>query len=267
MRAELHKYHGNGNDFILIDNRTGFLDNISKKTVAALCHRRFGVGADGLILLNKSRDYGFEMKYFNSDGNESTMCGNGGRCILKFAHELGIISEESEFLAIDGPHRGVIKKDGTVMLKMKDVATFKTRGNDFIIDTGSPHYVRFVKKADAINVKEEGRKIRNQPSFKREGINVNFVEVTNGKLKVRTYERGVEDETYSCGTGVVASSLISSAKKGDKSGKHAVKLSTPGGDFRVIFSRGNNESFYDIWLIGKAEFVFKTEIELKNFSG
>ena len=265
MRVDFHKYHGNGNDFILIDNRTGFLNDINQKSIKYLCERRFGIGADGLILLNKSTEYDFEMKYYNSDGNESTMCGNGGRCIVKFASMLGLIGNSTQFLAIDGLHEGAIEKSGIVKLKMQDVSSFSEKEGDFIINTGSPHYVKFIEKIDSVDVKTEGKKIRCQPEFEQDGINVNFVESDDGKFKVRTYERGVEDETFSCGTGIVAVALVGSLKNGKEGSIQEVQLETQGGSFVVAFLR-ENRAFSNIWLIGDAKFVFKGEAELDNFS-
>ena len=262
MKIRFHKYHGNGNDFIMIDNRDGKLTDLAKDKIHQLCHRRFGIGADGLILLNDCKDYDFEMKHYNSDGNESTMCGNGGRCIVSFARKLGLIKDSAKFLAIDGPHEGLIEKNGIVKLKMKDVEGVKSEGDVFILNTGSPHYVKFINNVEQINVAEEGRKIRNLPDFAREGINVNFVEKINGKLKLRTYERGVEDETYSCGTGVVASALSASISDRKKDEIIETELETPGGDFMVTFDRKKDDSFTNVWLIGGAEFVFEGEIEI-----
>lgn len=261
MKVEFHKYHGNGNDFILIDNRGGVANDFSKKTIAALCHRRFGIGADGLILLNKSAQYDFEMKYYNADGNESTMCGNGGQCMMKYARELEIIKNKATFLAIDGVHEGQIGKNGTVVLRMKDVSFVRRSGKDYIVNTGSPHYVKFAANIHHINVSSEGRKIRNWKEFAREGINVNFVEVRDGKLEVRTYERGVEDETLSCGTGVVAAALTGALKLGKKEGRHTIRVETPGGPFTVTFVK-TARGFSDILLKGEAQFVFKGEIEV-----
>jgi len=265
MRAEFHKYHGNGNDFIMIDNRKGVLNGLSHHLIESLCHRRFGIGADGLILLNKSQGYDFEMKYYNSDGRESTMCGNGGRCIIKFARGLGLIGSRTRFLAVDGIHEGVMEKSGIVKLKMSDVPSWKMHGNDYVINTGSPHYVKFVKNLDALDVKEAGSKIRNKPEFKKEGINVNFVEAAKGKLNVRTYERGVEDETLSCGTGIVASALVSSLKNGKQNATQKIHLDSPGGKFAVTFVK-TSKGFSGIWLIGGATLVYKGEIDLNFFS-
>jgi len=266
VKVEFFKYHGNGNDFILIDNRRGRVSHLSQKAIAALCDRRFGIGADGLILLNKSRKYDFEMEYYNSDGRESTMCGNGGRCMIRFAKELGMIKDKADFLAVDGPHEGIIGENGRVMLKMNDVATIKKMGAEYVINTGSPHLVKFVKSVNQINVSGEGRKIRNRAAFAKEGVNVNFVEITKGKLKVRTYERGVEDETLSCGTGVVAAALVSSIKLGKANGKQRIIVETPGGKLEVTFVKESLQSFSDIWLIGGAEFVYRGEIPIEGIS-
>lgn len=261
MKLRFYKYHGNGNDFILIDNRSGQVKNLSRSTVEKLCHRRFGIGADGFILMNKSAQYDFEMQYFNSDGRESTMCGNGGRCMVQFAADLGLAQNKTRFLAIDGPHEGVIGTDKSISVKMIDVKGFEQKGVDYVINTGSPHYVKFVSNVDGINVSDAGKKIRNEAEFAREGINVNFVEENADALKVRTYERGVEDETYSCGTGVVAAALVSSVRQKKNNGQHTVRLSTPGGEFEVSFQK-MNEHFSDIWLTGGVEFVFEGDIEL-----
>ncbi len=261
-KIEFHKYHGNGNDFIIIDNRQNQIPSLSVSTIKNLCHRRFGIGADGLILMNQKKDYDFEMKYYNSDGNESTMCGNGGRCIIKFAQDLGIIKERAKFLAIDGPHEGVIGKNGVIMLKMKDVPSFRKKDDDFVIDTGSPHYIKFALNVGELNVLSEGKKIRYQSEFIKEGINVNFVEEKNGKLNVRTYERGVEDETLSCGTGVVASALAGSLKSNSETGRQDVFLETPGGSFEVTFVKRDDGSFSDIWLVGGAQLVYKGEFSI-----
>lgn len=264
MKLHFYKYHGNGNDFILIDNRDEVIKNLPKQVVEKLCHRRFGIGADGLILMNRSKEYDFEMQYYNSDGRESTMCGNGGRCMVQFAGDLGIIKNKTSFLAIDGPHDGIIGSDKSISIKMIDVKTFEKKDSDYVINTGSPHYVKFVGDVDAINVSSEGKAMRNQSDFIKEGINVNFVEEGSDKLKVRTYERGIEDETLSCGTGVVASALISSVKQEKSEGRQTVNLTTPGGTFEISFVK-KNEGFSDIWLKGGVEFVFEGEVDLKKF--
>ncbi|MGE0636811.1 MAG: diaminopimelate epimerase [Bacteroidia bacterium] len=254
-----YKYQGTGNDFIMIDNRDKkFVADLP--TIKKLCDRRFGIGADGLILLENVKDYDFSMVYFNSDGNESTMCGNGGRCITAFAAFLGVIKKNANFIAIDGGHEAEIYDSGIVSLKMKDVSVIEKSVNDFILDTGSPHFVRFVDKISDVDVFSEGRKIRRSERFAAKGINVNFVELKDGILNVRTYERGVEDETLSCGTGVTASALaVASADL--VNGKEECLIAVPGGSLKVKYKK-QEKSFIDIWLEGPAEFVFKGEIEL-----
>ena len=262
-----YKYQGTGNDFIMIDNRDKkFSPNLS--AIKKLCDRRFGIGADGLILLENAKGYDFSMVYFNSDGAESSMCGNGGRCITAFAAFLGIIKNNAKFIAIDGGHEAKILENalpagrqGIVSLKMKDVSAIEKSGNDFILDTGSPHFVRFVDKVSDVDVFNEGRKIRQSERFVKKGINVNFVELKDGVLNVRTYERGVEDETLSCGTGVTASALAV-ALAGLANGKDECKIVVPGGNLKVKYKIQEVNSFTDVWLEGPAAFVFKGEIEL-----
>lgn len=259
MLIHFYKYQGTGNDFILIDDRQHNFSALTQQQISFLCDRRFGIGADGLILLQQEKNYDFKMKYFNADGNESTMCGNGGRCIVKFAHDLNIISEKTCFIAIDGPHDAEVAHN-LIRLKMKDVSEVKQIDNDFILNTGSPHYVTLVEDANEVNVFFEGKKIRNSAPFKAEGINVNFVEKTADGITVRTYERGVENETYSCGTGVVASAIVNSMNSNNESNKVAVR--TLGGNLSVELNK-KEKGFENIWLIGPAEYVFKGEIELK----
>ena len=219
MTLRFYKYHGTGNDFILIDNRD---DSFKPLTglIAQLCHRRFGIGADGLIMLNNSPGFDFGMRYFNADGHESTMCGNGGRCAVAFADYLSLALKKSRFLAADGEHSGfILGLDGNasmVRLSMNDVNGYQNRGKDFILNTGSPHLVRFIKEVEKTDVVKEGRALRYLSDFQPGGINVNFVEEREGHIFVRTYERGVEDETLSCGTGVTASSLAYALSKDQK---------------------------------------------------
>lgn len=258
MTVKFYKYQGTGNDFILIDNRAGGLDHTTTEQIRRLCDRRFGIGADGLIFLQNRTGYDFEMVYFNSDGNESSMCGNGGRCLIQFAHDLGLIATHCRFMAIDGEHEGEIRPDKTVVLKMKDVSTIETYQNDFVLNTGSPHYVRFVKDAAQVSIVEEARKVRYSERFGKEGINVNFVQKkSEQEIFVRTYERGVEDETLSCGTGVVASALAFSGG----GNLNAVKIKTPGGNLEVKF-KPSGSGFKDVYLIGPAMKVFEGTIEL-----
>ena len=205
MIVEFYKYQGTGNDFIMIDDRENIFNINDHNLIAALCQRRMGIGADGLILLKEHDKYDFEMIYFNSDGHQSSMCGNGGRCIIAFAQLLEIIDEETTFLAIDGEHKGQFLGD-TIALQMQDVSDIEGVGDGLVMDTGSPHYIEMVDDLRNMNIEKEGRRIRNSKPFRKEGINVNFVQ-DSADLQVRTYERGVEAETLSCGTGVVATAI------------------------------------------------------------
>jgi diaminopimelate epimerase len=255
---EFYKYHGTGNDFILVDNRSGKV-SLTTEQVAHLCHRRFGVGADGLMLLDHAAGYDFRMVYYNSDGRESSMCGNGGRCITAFAKSLGLITNKANFLAIDGPHTATINDDGLISLHMQDVHEMAIEEFHSILNTGSPHYVQWVTDVKGMDVFNEGRKIRNRPEFQLNGINVNFVQLIDGRLSVRTYERGVEDETMSCGTGVTAAAIAATAKF---TGTEDTLIDTPGGQLRVSFTKDTPLTAKDIILTGPAEFVFKGEFTL-----
>lgn len=258
MLVKFLKYQGTGNDFVIIDNRN--LDySLNVEQIKFLCDRRFGIGADGLILLQLEQGYDFRMVYYNSDGCESTMCGNGGRCIAKFASDIGINFKYHCFVAIDGPHEFMIAKNDEVKLKMKDVQDIELTDLDYIMDTGSPHYVRFIDHLEELPIVNEARLIRYNERFSDVGINVNFVENINNNFYLRTYERGVEDETLSCGTGTVAAA-ISIAEKVDTI-KDKIEIKTKGGFLRVYFKK--NAHFYtDIWLEGSALQVFKGEIEI-----
>lgn len=253
---KFHKYQGTGNDFVMIDNRGEGFDKSDLKLIASLCDRRFGIGADGVILIETSSNADFEMVYFNPDGSQS-LCGNGSRCAVMFANHLGLIQNETTFLAIDGIHKAQIK-DGLIHLLMHDVSTYEMIDQDFLIDTGSPHYIRYVKSTDSIDPIVEGRKVRYSERFSQEGVNVNFLEaIGQDELKIRTYERGVEGETFSCGTGCTAAAL----SLGLKTGVNQVKLNAIGGELKVSFKR-EGEHFKDIYLIGPAERVFAGEISL-----
>jgi len=253
------KYQGTGNDFIILDNRNWSYTALTKERIRSLCDRRFGIGADGLMLLNPHAGYDFEMKYYNSDGGESTMCGNGGRCMAKFAYDLGIHKNEYKFLAVDGPHDAEIEDDGIVNLKMKDVKEIREYHGDFLLDTGSPHYVKMVSDVMEYDVYQKGMDIRYNSEFAKEGINVNFVEQKKpDEIIVRTYERGVEDETLSCGTGVTASAL---ACYHNEAGYNYVKVITKGGRLTVKFDRTESETYQDIWLCGPAVRVFEGTID------
>jgi len=256
MNLKFFKYQGTGNDFIMIDNRKKFFDTANTDLVKFLCDRRFGVGADGFILLEEHPDYDFQMVYFNSDGNQSSMCGNGGRCIVQFASDMGVIGNETSFLAIDGEHDAYIK-DGLVHLKMIDVEAVEAGDGFYFLNTGSPHYVQYVQKIKEFAVYDEGYKVRNNERFRKEGTNVNFIEKEGDRLWVRTYERGVEDETYSCGTGVTASALVASLQ-GMKS---PIPVTTLGGDLSISFQKAE-KGYKDIYLIGPAKQVFEGVIKI-----
>jgi diaminopimelate epimerase len=259
MQHTFYKYQGTGNDFIMVDNRENTFPKNDTKLISHLCHRRFGVGADGLILLENDDVADFRMVYYNSDGNESTMCGNGGRCIVAFAHQLDIIENEAEFMAIDGRHSATIDEKGIVSLQMKDVNTISVYENYVFLDTGSPHHVEMVENLNVFDVKGVGANIRYSGLYGDKGSNVNFVSQEEAdKFSVRTYERGVEDETYSCGTGVTAVAIA--MKMLGKTMADAVLLETPGGELKVSFTQ-NGRQFKNVFLTGPAKFVFKGDAE------
>ena len=251
------KYQGTGNDFIVIDDRKRFFKAGEAGQIAYLCDRRFGIGADGLILIRNDVRYDFQMVYFNADGHEASMCGNGGRCAVKFAAQLGMISGRTEFRAVDGVHRAELVPEG-VALGMSDVVGIESLGDDYFIDTGSPHFVRFVKSLNDFDVVGEGRAVRYAPKYREEGTNVNFVVETDSFLEIRTYERGVEDETLSCGTGATAAALVWASKKGIEKG--SVSLLFPGGEVKVHW-RSDGDRYTDIELAGPAEENFKGEVQ------
>ena len=260
MNRIFQKYQGTGNDFILLDDRENSFDHTNEKLIAHLCDRRFGIGADGLMLLRNKQGYDFEMVYFNSDGKPSSMCGNGGRCISRFALDIGAVKKhEVNFLAIDGPHTAIIGPE-TVKLKMNDVPAVEAGNDFFYLNTGSPHYVKFLEGVAEMDVVTEGKKIRYNDRFAREGTNVNFVNKENDGIFVRTYERGVEDETLSCGTGVTACALAA-ALNGTATAADKCVVHTRGGNLSVHFRREGN-SFTNVWLEGPATFVFKGEIKV-----
>lgn len=258
MPITFYKYQGTGNDFIMIDNRDKVFDRTDQKDIAFLCDRRFGIGADGLILLENHPTCDFKMVYYNSDGNESTMCGNGGRCITAFANFLGIIDNQAEFEAIDGRHQAEIDGD-QVSLQMGNVDQVQNNESYVFLDTGSPHHVELAKNLYDLDVKQLGHSIRYSDQYGKEGTNVNFVEPIDAEnYRVRTYERGVENETLSCGTGVTAVALAMNYI--GETEKNLLTLHTPGGQLKVKF-RKTPQGFSDIWLIGPAKQVFKGLIE------
>ena len=257
MDIEFYKYQGTGNDFVMIDNRQDLFDKNDTKLIERLCDRRFGIGADGLILLENHPEVDFKMVYFNADGNESSMCGNGGRCITMFANQLGMIENKATFDAIDGLHHAVIENE-LVKLQMQDVDVIEEHDNHIFLNTGSPHHVQLESDLEIMDVKSEGRRIRYGAPYFHEGSNVNFVKKLNDDaFLVRTYERGVEDETLSCGTGVTAVALAMNFSGETETDN--VTLQTPGGTLQVTFER-NGKGYENIWLIGPAVKVFKGKL-------
>ncbi len=262
MKIPFIKYQGTGNDFVLIDQRSHlYLTKENSDLIEKLCDRRFGIGADGLMLLQSKEGYDFEMIYFNADGRESSMCGNGGRCIVAFAKHLNIIEKHCFFLAIDGDHDAKVNDKGDyVDLKMINVKEVEVGENFYLMNTGSPHFVQFTPTLDAINVYEDGKKIRYSERFAAEGVNVNFVVENEKGIEVATYERGVEDETFSCGTGVTAAA-IAFAMKYTRRGE--IPVQTKGGNLKVSLNPDCNDGGYkDIWLSGPATRVFDGIIEI-----
>lgn len=258
MNIKFHKYQGAGNDFIIIDNRLQLYD-LSNTIVKQLCDRKFGIGADGLMLLENCSGYDFRMRYFNSDGKEATLCGNGSRCIIDFAYRLGLFKQTTRFMAVDGEHEGEMIANG-VRVKMLDVKKIQISPEFFFMNTGSPHYVTIVPDAFNMNVYEEGKKIRYSSPFQPEGTNVNFITPVSNYIKVATYERGVENETLACGTGCVASALSVAILNQDHINTYIIE--TKGGQLKVRFERREDNSFSNIWLEGPATYVFSGEIKI-----
>ncbi len=271
MRIHFYKYQATGNDFVLIDNRAGTYA-LTPEQIETICDRKFGVGADGLMLLEQHPEADFHLRYYNSDGSQS-LCGNGSRAAVNLAASLGIAQGKTRFEAFDGLHEAELGKADIVRLRMNDVTSVAEHGDDVFIDTGSPHFIRFVDDVEAYPVVEEGRKIRYSSDFAPGGTNVNFIERRdNNTLFVRTYERGVEDETLSCGTGVTAAALAASIH-GYKS---PVAITTKGGELQVEFTAGGRPVsadlsasasdapavFRNIYLIGPAKLVFEGDLEL-----
>ncbi|MEP7167734.1 MAG: diaminopimelate epimerase [Bacteroidota bacterium] len=268
MLIHFSKYEGTGNDFIIINNRNKVFNSKNFSLIQKLCNRRFGIGADGLLLLNTSEKYNYNMEYFNADGKLGSMCGNGGRCLAAFAKRLGLINEGAIFDAIDGIHYARVEKfdekkfNAIVNLKMNNVKEIERGEGYSYLNTGSPHYVAFVDDPDRTDVIAEGRRIRYNERFREDGTNVNFINYKKDKIYIRTYERGVEDETLSCGTGAVAS-VLAVADKGLLGGKLKGELITKGGTLVVSFEKTDN-GFENVFLEGPATFVFDGEIEIGN---
>lgn len=261
MKIQFYKYQGTGNDFIILDNRNWSYTSLTPQQVNQLCDRRFGIGADGLMLLNNREGFDFEMKYYNANGHLGSMCGNGGRCMVKFASHIGILAKPYNFIAVDGAHEAEITPEGIVRLKMQDIESIQEIDGNYILDTGSPHYIKTVTDVMDLDVFNEGMEIRYSKPFSKEGINVNFTErESNDTIIVRTYERGVEDETFSCGTGVTAAAIVNYNKE---KGPNKVKVKTKGGLITVEFNRIDQQHCTNVWLCGPAEKVFEGNIEIK----
>lgn len=261
MKISFYKYQGAGNDFVMIDDRKRTFPQ-KQELIGFLCNRHFGVGADGLILLQDGANSDFNMVYFNSDGRESSMCGNGGRCIVKFAHDLGLIENQTHFSAIDGQHAARIGRN-EIHLQMSNVSEIQTFENHIFLNTGSPHYVEFVQDVSEVDVKHYGKKIRYGAPYFEEGTNVNFVELIDERtLKIRTYERGVEDETLACGTGITAAAIA--AYESGKVFYNEIAVLAEGGNLSVKFEKNDSGGYENIWLTGPAEKAFEGEIEVKN---
>ncbi len=259
MDLQFYKYQGTGNDFIMIDNRSLSFPKNNTTIINKLCDRRFGIGADGLILLEPAENYDFKMIYFNADGNEGSMCGNGGRCLAAFAKQLGIFEDETTFIATDGEHYATINNE-IVSIKMIDIDCIIKEKNYTFLNTGSPHHIEFTDDISAINVKESGKKIRYGAPYFKEGTNVNFAEQTgNNSFKVRTYERGVENETLACGTGVTAVAIA--ANNNGITKQNSIKIEVLGGKLEVSFEKENN-TYKNVFLTGPAKFVFEGKIKI-----
>lgn len=258
------KYHGTGNDFILIRDDDGMLERkLDTSAIQWLCDRHLGIGADGCMLLQKAGGYDFRMVYYNSDGRESTFCGNGSRCIVRFAKEAGWIDSDAWFVAADGDHEAKIIDDGQISVRMKSVSGPVKNGHGWYLDTGSPHYVEIVDKVDLIPIIDRARAIRYNPDFRDTGVNVNFYMPVDAGIRIRTYERGVEDETLSCGTGVTAAALVHAHNSG-LDGQQQLAVFTQGGELKVSF-RKTLHGYSDVWLTGPATLVFKGEIDPTMF--
>ena len=261
VKLDFYKYQGAGNDFIMVDNRQNAVNHHNEGLIAGLCNRRFGIGGDGIMFLENEPDFDFKMVYYNADGKPSSMCGNGGRCIVAFAKHLKIIETDANFLAVDGPHHAKISENGSwVSLQMIDVDHISTDGDAYVLNTGSPHYVLRASNLEHKDVYTEGYAIRNNDTYAKEGINVNFVEPMDAGYFVRTFERGVEDETYACGTGVTAVALAM-AKYNKQTGTINTLVKVLGGDLNIRFTT-DGERFTDIFLEGPAMQVFSGVIEL-----
>jgi diaminopimelate epimerase len=260
MQLEFYKYQGAGNDFVMIDNRSGFFPKENIQLIAHLCDRRFGIGGDGLILLENDSDTDFKMVYYNSDGNQSSMCGNGGRCLVAFAKDLEVIQNKTTFIATDGLHHASFEDNELVSLQMIDVPAIDIKKDYSFLNTGSPHHVQMVEDLEHYNVKENGAAIRYGELYGAAGSNINFVKkIDDTTFRLRTYERGVEDETLACGTGATAVAIAMNAT--GQTDATAINVNVEGGKLVVSFDKNEN-GFTNVFLKGPAEFVFKGVIKI-----
>ena len=260
MEIDFSKYNGAGNDFILIDDRDNLI-NDNKLLISYLCDRHFGVGADGLIILKESNNYDFEILHYTSDGNLGSLCGNGSRCAVLFAYNKNIIGRKTVFKAFDGIHSAEILDNGLIKMEMNVNSDIVSNSYGTWLDTGSPHLVIEKDNIDKLDVNNEGRLIRYNDFYKKEGVNVNFIEkISDDQFKIRTYERGVENETLACGTGSTASAICMNFLGRTKSGKITMKCR--GGDLNVQFNSSNN-GFEEISITGPAKLVFDGTIKVK----
>jgi diaminopimelate epimerase len=259
MKINFHKYQGTGNDFVMIDNRSNFFPKSNIKLIEHLCDRRFGIGGDGLILLENDEETDFKMVYYNSDGNQSSMCGNGGRCLVAFAKSLNVVQNQATFVAIDGLHHATIDENNIVNLQMKDVDQVNVSNDYVFLNTGSPHHIMLVDDIENLDVKENGSRIRYSDLYGKAGSNVNFVKQNSeNNFSIRTYERGVEDETLSCGTGATATAIAMNVIA--KTNSNSITINVEGGKLEVSFDK-NGDNFTNVFLKGSATFVFEGEID------
>ncbi|MBX7050836.1 MAG: diaminopimelate epimerase [Flavobacteriales bacterium] len=256
MHLRFRKYQGTGNDFVMIDNRDGLV-KLTPDQIIHICDRKFGIGSDGVILLQRAEGVDFEMNFYNPDASQS-FCGNGSRCVVLFAHDLGLVNNSGTFRAIDGIHEFSLNDD-SIAIHMKDIEGISMDGDAYVINTGSPHYISYMRELDQLDILPEARKVRYHEKYKPGGINVNYIEEHGDGIQMRTYERGVEDETLSCGTGVTAAALSFAYRN---PGRKSVNVTTRGGSLMVTYTQHDPERFSNIWLSGPAEFVFSGEINL-----
>ncbi len=257
---EFYKFQGTGNDFVMIDNRRGIFNQENSDLVSFLCDRKLGIGGDGLILLETDNTFDFKMVYYNSDGKESTMCGNGGRCIVAFASLLGIIQKQCRFIAVDGEHQALINEDGDISLQMIDVENINKSADFMFLNTGSPHHIQVVQDIEYYDVFNNGKRIRESELYMPSGTNVNFVEQKGDNyFKIRTFERGVENETLSCGTGATAAAIAMFDV--GKANARDIKIDVEGGSLKVSFDY-SNQKYSNVFLTGPAEFVFQGKIAI-----